>query len=645
MKEIFLCLLVVGNLCSSLVWATDLFSDDPNGTYYWKALMLVTKNKKKVAENIIALLKAGDPLKDMYEDDKSIDLFFDHLFLRAAARDPQLLTYLGLFESIGISEHNAYLTDVSVAKLQDDLEQKKRDLARLKTFSYDDLTPEQKISYKIFLWKLEHEVEGESFFLYDYKINQMDGTLADLSMTLTEYHCLKNSQDAEHYCSRLQKIPKQIEQALEVLLWQHEHGIGLPRFALERVMESIATFLTSNVTENVFYRAMQSKLINVKDDEKSIFLAKVADSLKDTVYPAYRAVYQELNRLKEHTITDHGVWAFPHGDAYYAHMLKRHTTTDLTAEQIHALGLKEVAKIQAEMRSILTSQGLNDPQKSIGQLMHELAKDERHYFADTARGKEECLASFEAIAHRARKELYHLFGIAPKAPLLIKPVPQHEEAGQPGAYYAPASIDGSRPGIFFANLRSMKEMPKYHMETLTIHEAEPGHHFQISIQQEIDMPILRKLGDYNAFYEGWALYVEKLAYEQDFYSSPFSQLGHLGDELFRAVRLVVDTGIHQKRWTREEAIAYMVKETGSSYESIATEVERYFVLPGQACSYKIGQLKLLELRQRAKDVLKEAFDIKEFHTVILQLAAAPLAVVEEVVDAYITQKAELRNQK
>jgi uncharacterized protein (DUF885 family) len=619
-----------------------LFSDRSNQDYYWEALMQVAKNKKENALKIVAALKKGDQLSLEYpwknEMPENIDDFFDHLFLSMIKHDPQMLTYLGLFESIGIREHNAYLNDVSPALLELELREKKKNAELLQKYSLETLTLDQKLSRAIFLWKLNHDIEGERFLFHEYKINQMFGILVDLSMTLMEFHRIELAEDCDHYFSRLHSIPTQFDQAIMLLKHQQSLGITPPCFALEKVINIINRSLPANVEENMYYLNLAKKIEKLEGIEKKEIMAKAKKSIETVVHPAYKKLRDFCVELRSVLTANNGVWALPHGDEYYAHQLARHTTTTLTADEIHELGLKEVAQIHAQMRAIFIREGLNDPAKTVGQLMQELSKDECFYFPDTQEGKKQCLAEFEAICERSRKELYPLFDKKPKAKLKIQAVPPHEEEGQPGAYYAQASMDGSRPGIFFANLRSMKEVPKYHMETLTVHEAEPGHHFQIALQLEMEMPILRKLGDYNVFYEGWALYTEKLAYEQGFYSSSFSQLGHLGDELFRAARLVVDTGIHKKRWTREQAINYMVEVTGSLPESMATEVERYFVLPGQACSYKIGQLKILELRQRAKDALGSKFDIREFHNVVLKLAAAPLTILEEVVDQYIKEK-------
>ncbi|HSW73680.1 MAG TPA: DUF885 domain-containing protein, partial [Candidatus Limnocylindria bacterium] len=293
------------------------------------------------------------------------------------------------------------------------------------------------------------------------------------------------------------------------------------------------------------------------------------------------------------------------------------------------------ASIQAVMAAIFSTIGISTQDKSVGVLMQELSQDPQFYYPNTAAGRQECLTDYQTILERSRKELAHLFDLKPKMSVKIQQVPAHEELGKPMAYYFRPSMDGSRPGIFFANLRNMAEVPTYGMETLTIHEAEPGHHFQIALQQEMPLPIIRKITTYTAYAEGWALYTEKLAYEHGFYSSPYAQLGHLQDELLRAARLVIDTGIHHKRWSREQAIEYMKDVTGYHHDSAVTEVERYFVLPGQACAYKVGQLKILELRQRAKVALGDRFNIKEFHNVILKTATVPLTILESVIDEYI----------
>jgi uncharacterized protein (DUF885 family) len=626
-----------GTMCSP--GAGSLFANKRNDDFYWKALMYLAKNNRELATKIVAALKANDQtaLAALHLSDTtgSIDECFDHLFVTFMSRDPQALSGLGLFESIGIREHNAYLTNVSPAAIMQAYNDKKASLSRLESYAFNDLSADQKISYRIFHWMLKHTAEGEPFLFHEYKINQMFGILADLTMVFTQFHQLEVPEDVENYIVRLGRIPEQIQQTIALLEYQKTQGILPPMFAIPKVITRIENLTPASVVDCLFYTHLAANIEKIKMTDTAAWLTRALTVIQMQVYPALEQLREYCTQLLATVNTNHGVWALPSGDAYYDYMLKQHTTTNLSADEIHVLGLKEVAKIQQEMRTILAREGIVDDSKTVGALVQELAQDDRFYYPESEEGRAQCLAQYNAILERCRKELYALFDLKPKTPVRIQAVPKQEEEGQPGAYYLPPSIDGSRPGIFFANLRNMREVPTYEMETLVMHEAEPGHHFQIALQQESDMPLLRKLGDYTAYVEGWALYAEKLAYEHGFYATSFDQLGHLSDELLRAVRLVVDTGIHRKRWTREQAIEYMVCVTGMHRDSVVTEIERYFVYPGQACAYKIGQLKILELRDRAKKALGVKFDIRQFHNVVLKLGAAPLTVLEEVVDQYI----------
>ncbi len=613
-----------------------LFSHKPHPHIYWHALIHLSKNNKDAA---LALL-ANTPQESVsldFDAADSVETCFDKLFIHLVANDPQTLSFLGLFESIGIRDHNAYLNDLTTSAFAQDMEIKKRCLSALKKFDSTTLSPQQAISHTIITWMMEHAVATEPFMFHDYKLNQMFGILSDLSSIFTRFHLLESPEDSQLYLTRLQKVPQQINEILELLEHQKNCGVVTPTFALEKVIKSIQQTIPEQPTECFLYTHLQTSCSVIKDCNTQEVLARAQEIMQKDVYPAYQKLLAYCQELLESSSNVHGVWALPNGDAFYAHCLARHTTTHLTADEIHELGLREVSSIQNQMREIFAREGIIDASKTVGQLMQELSKDPQFYFANTHEGRAQCLAEYDAILERCRKELYPLFDIKPKSLVKVEPVPHHEQEGAPGAYYVGPSLDGKRPGTFYANLRNMTEMPKFGMETLAVHEAEPGHHFQISLQLEMDMPIMRKLGEFTAYVEGWALYTEKLAYEQNFYSSSFMQLGHLQDELLRAVRLVVDTGIHKKRWTREQAIEYMAKNTGYYLNNIITEVERYFVMPGQACAYKIGQLKILELRQKAKDALKEKFDIRAFHNVVLSLAAAPLTVLDQVVAQYIQE--------
>jgi uncharacterized protein (DUF885 family) len=320
-------------------------------------------------------------------------------------------------------------------------------------------------------------------------------------------------------------------------------------------------------------------------------------------------------------------------------MLKQNTTTDLEPEQVHQIGLAEVDRIKGEMFAILQDEGYDVEGKTLGEIIQALNKEERFLFPNDDDGRAMVIEEYNRILAEINANLDDAFDIRPKAGLEVKRVPEFKEEGSPGAYYNQPAMDGSRGGVFYANLRNVHESVKFGMKTLAYHEGIPGHHFQIAIQSELEgVPVFRTLGIFTAYVEGWALYSEQLAWELGFYENdPFGNLGRLQAEMFRAVRLVVDTGIHYKKWTREEAIDYMVANTGMTTTEVTTEIERYIVMPGQACAYKIGMLKILELREKAKLALGENFDLREFHNVVLKNGAVPLDILEELVDEYIAE--------
>jgi len=337
-----------------------------------------------------------------------------------------------------------------------------------------------------------------------------------------------------------------------------------------------------------------------------------------------------LAPLQAASSDDAGAWKLPNGAEYYAWALRRHTTTELPADRIHELGLAEVARIGQEMRAILRREGI--AAESLPKALASLRRQERFRYSDTDAGREEILADYRAIIDDARERLPALVGRLPEAGVEAQRVPEFMEQGAPLAYYDPPPFDGSKPGIFFVNLRNVREHVRYRMRTLAHHETLPGHHLQISLaMQQEELPFFRRVLPFTAFTEGWALYAERLAGEQGF-------LGMLVDEMFRAVRLVVDTGIHARRWTRERAIDYMVEHTGKPRSEVVAEVDRYVVLPGQACAYKVGELEILRLREEARGELGDAFDLREFHDVVLGHGAVPLEILERIVRSWIEAK-------
>jgi uncharacterized protein (DUF885 family) len=357
--------------------------------------------------------------------------------------------------------------------------------------------------------------------------------------------------------------------------------------------------------------------------------------IEDTVYPAYRRLIAYFEQLDDKVEDNHGVWALPDGDALYALAIKLFTTTDYSADYIHEFGLAEVDRIQAEILGILQQEGW-DVSAGFTVVMQELSERDEFYYSDTTEGREAILADYRAIIDEVSESLDPYFDIQHATPVEVDRIPEFREKTAPGAYYQRPAFDGSRPGTFYANLYDIKATPKYTMRTLAYHEAIPGHHFQIDIQQQQkDLPFFRRMIPFTAYTEGWALYAERVAWELGLQEDRYDNIGRLQAELFRAVRLVVDTGIHAKRWSREQAIDYMMRNTGTTESDVVAEIERYFVMPGQALAYKIGMTKILELRELAQSELGDRFDMRQFHNVVLSNGALPLNILEEVVLDYI----------
>ena len=450
-------------------------------------------------------------------------------------------------------------------------------------------------------------------------------------------HQIGKKRDARNYIKRLSKFGTKFDQILDGLKIREGKDIIPPKFVIERVLIEMRNFIDGDVKDNILYSVFRDKVgqLNITDAGKETLLQAAEREVQQTVIPTYRRVIDYFEYLETIATTDDGVWKLPNGAAYYARQLQSHTTTKLSPEEVHEIGLREVDRIEAEMREILNNVGLTG--KSIVQHMKDLSQDPRFLYPNTDEGREQALEDYRSIIAHIDQNLDEIFDIRPSAGVEVERMPSFREETAPGAYYMIPSLDGKRPGVFFVNLRDMSEVQKYGMRTLAYHEAIPGHHFQLALAHEFKGPMFRRVIPFTAYAEGWALYAEKVAREFGFFDDPYSELGYLESELFRAVRLVVDTGIHQKRWTREQAIAYMEEHLGQPTETTITEVERYIVIPGQACAYKIGELKIMELREKAQVALGDKFDIKTFHNVLLQNGGMPLAILENQVDSYITK--------
>ncbi|MBW3526427.1 DUF885 domain-containing protein [Shewanella sp. NKUCC05_KAH] len=566
--------------------------------------------------------------------------FLDRSVVKMAFESPETLTSLGFLESVGITGHNAELDDDSPEAMDKTFAQVRDLRETLLSYSDADLDENQRISKDIALYLADFALVSEPYRYHNYPLNQLFGVQNGYPSFMQAQHQVHSVGDAENYLSRLQKVKLKFAQTLEGLKIREAKGIIPPKFVIERVLIEMNDFVATPVQDNILYSSFKTKLADtdISADEQARLLAAAEADIKGYVHPAYQLFIDYFTQLQAKAGTDDGYWALPNGSLAYEQLLKFFTTTNYTADEIHAKGLAEVDRIQNEIMTILAAEGY-DISQGFSVAIEALAADPKFYYEDSDAGRAQILVDYQAILDEVNAGLGDAFRIRPEAGMEVVRIPEFKEKTAPGAYYQQPAIDGSRPGRFYANLYDIKATPKYGMRTLAYHEGIPGHHFQIAVAMELEgMPLIRKMAPFTAYIEGWALYSERLAWELGFQKDPFDNIGRLQAELFRAVRLVVDTGIHHSRWTREQAIDYMKKNTGMSDRDVTAEIERYIVMPGQATAYKVGMMKILELREKAKLALGDKFDLRDFHDVVLKNGAVPLDILETLVDRYIADK-------
>jgi uncharacterized protein (DUF885 family) len=599
---------------------------------------------KKLAYVLGALVLAAAALglHTWYAKPLKIDWFYTRVFAQFALDNPELLTQMRLLEPLGIRGHNAKWADSSIAQEDRQFQKLRENLANLKSYDMSGEKGQDRLSYDILSYFLDQQVSGEKWRFHGFPINQMSGAHTGVANLLIQSQQVNDETDAEHYIARMNGIPGKLDQVLEQVRLSESKGVVPPKFAVEKSIEQIRQFLAPKPEANSLVLALKEKLSKVpaakmSDDRRNALLANAQTAVATNVIPGYQKVMTYLETLLKKATRNDGAWSLPDGEAYYNQQIELHTTTKMKAGELHDTGLKEVDRIGVQMDRILTQAGYVEGARA--EKIAKLSASPEQLYPDSADGRAQILKDYQAIIDEFSGTLDKHFGIKPKASVQVKRMAEFSEEGAPGAYYNPPPMDGSKPGTFYANLRDVKATPKFGMRTLAYHEAIPGHHMQIAIAQELKgLPIFRNVVPFTAYAEGWALYSEQLAWELGFQKNPLDDLGRLQAEMFRAVRLVVDTGIHAKRWTREQAIDYMVSNTGMDNGEVVSEIERYFVNPGQALAYKVGMLKMLELRERAKNKLGAKFDLREFHDEVLKNGSLPLAILETVVDQYIQRK-------
>lgn len=551
-----------------------------------------------------------------------LDQFFEDFLKEWVRTDPEQATSLRLFPADEQERLDAKLTEISDAASHERAAKAKDGLARLRRFSRSAMSPAQQLSAEIFEYQMQRAIEDEKFLSYQFPLNQFTGVQVRFPTLMMNVHPLKTERDAENYLARLEAGGPKIDEAFKMMQDRAKQGVRLPGFISVETVNQMKRFIAPDPKQNILATSFANRLegIGAVDASKRVAMSNKAEQIvRDSIYPAYRRAMDGLATVNAAANNDAGLWRLPEGAEAYAFNLRRFTTTSMTAEQIHRKGLEEVERIEGEMRVLFEKLGYKTG--TITERWEKLQADTA--YPDGADVRQRVLADYEAIIRENDTRSAEAFDRRPKARCIVQRIPEFQEANAAANYQGPPA-DGSRPGIFNVPLRG-PAFPRAGMRTLAAHEAIPGHHFQIALKTEMtDLPGFRRFGfggNVAAFTEGWGLYAERLASELGWYKNDAaSDIGRLNGELFRAKRLVVDTGLHAKHWTREQGIEYGIAQS---------EVDRYVVMPGQACSYKIGQLKILELRERAKK--SPRFSLKQFHNVVLGTGGVPLTILERIV--------------
>jgi len=572
----------------------------------------------------------------------SIDHYLGKELVLGLVDSPEALTYVGILDRFNwLTKHNSRLSIPEENDLEEGIKELEKGIKTLYKYKDSSLTDVQKITKKIAIFDLENNLKELKEFPYlDYPLNQIGGIHLNTIEFMSDMHPVRTKSEANDFIKRVELIKDVYEGTLKDLEKQANSGIYPPEFVYGHVINQLNDFIDYSFEEHPLYTQfmMKVKELNITDKELDDFDKRIKKAIEDSVTPGFKLLLGFMERTKKNANKNHGIWSQPGGDDYYKLRIRTYTTTDYTPEFIHQTGLSEVERITNRMREILTSLGY-DTSKSVGQLMNELNENPDFLYADTPDRKEIIVNDYTEMVNEAIEVMTEYFHTMPKSDIVVKAVPEYSEQTAAGGYYQAPALDGSRPGVFYANLYDIKQTPTYSMRTLTYHEATPGHHHQIAHSLENEsLTLYRRFGyGTSAFSEGWALYAEQLALEAGLAENPYDELGILQSEIFRAVRLVVDTGMHYKKWTREEAMKYMKSITGMSDTEVRVEIERYIVWPGQALSYKVGMLKMLELRDKAKNELGDKFNIKDFHSAVLDHGNPPLFIVEEMVNKMIEE--------
>ncbi|NOX96025.1 MAG: DUF885 domain-containing protein [Alphaproteobacteria bacterium] len=563
---------------------------------------------------------------------------------------PEWATSLGVSEDVAGEGYSARLGGYGFEANQQARQLNEGFLQDIRSIDRRDLDPEAAITYDVLRATYETGAQRNQFEFggatvwgsgSPYIVTQLSGVHLFLPRLLQNQHPMRTKQDARDYLSRLSEFGRVFDELIESIGGDAAVGVVPPYFALEGARRSISSFTSSPPSENPLATTFTTKLEGIEElsnEDRAALAREVETTVETVVYSAYARLGASLENLIPQAGRDAGVWRLgPEGEAFYQHALNGYGAGGMTGDEIHELGLSEVARITAEMDAILVADGVREG--SVADRFDAIGQRQDMRYPNTDEGRETLLGDLNIQVDEIMAKASDWFGAIPSQPVEVRRIPIYEQDSAPGGYYNSPSLDGSRPGIYWINLKNTADWPKHTLKTLTYHEAVPGHHFQRSLERAAGLPLIRNMIGYSEFSEGWALYAEQVAAEMGMYDDdPLGNLARLQSELFRAARLVVDSGLHSKRWTREAAIDYMVGVTGDTRASVTREIERYSVWPGQACSYKLGMLKINSLRTKAETELGDKFDIAEFHDEVLLTGVMPLPVLEQKINRWIDAK-------
>lgn len=530
--------------------------------------------------------------------------------------------------------------DISNARQSAYIETQKARLVEADSFDTAALSDQQKLSLRLFKTAIDRRLANDEFRQHSYIMNQLSAYHTMVPSFLINIHRITDISDAEAYISRLQGVQLLFDQVIEQLVLREQLGVFPPQWSYDQMIQSAHNIISGNpfiesASDSSLWSDFKSKIeaLEISNAEKSGLLARAENALRESVQPAYQKLIAKLVEQQSKSPQGDGAWRLPDGENWYKNRLAWYTTTDLNAEQVHQLGLDNVERIHTAMRDIMQQVGFEG---TLQEFFVFMRNDDQFYYPATDEGRARYMSEAKAYIDQMKARIPEYFGLIPQADMVIKRVEAFRERSAGKAFYQSPANDGSRPGIYYANLFNMLDMPTYQMEALAYHEGIPGHHMQRAVTQELEgIPNFQKYASFTAYTEGWGLYTEELGKDMGFYQDSYSDFGRLAMELWRACRLVVDTGIHAQQWSREQAIDYLVKNTPNPENDAVKAIERYIVIPGQATAYMIGKLKIMALRAHAKEQLGEQFDWRGFHDEILKDGPVPLLILENKIENWI----------